>query len=124
MWQRPNCLFPPSVVRTAIACQIRLAHHVDIGVAHWRPSADLDWLDWLVGRLGGAALPRMMHAEAIVWAALAMRVDGTISIPLTGNAGADRLPGARPDETRLERFTHFAIGAMVQPEMLSCRRRG
>ena len=76
MWQRPNCLFPPSVVKTAIAGQIRLAHHVDIGVAHWRASADLDWLDWLVGRLGGAALPRMMHVEAIVWAALAMRVGG------------------------------------------------
>jgi hypothetical protein len=76
MWQRPNCLFPPSVVRTAIAGQIRLAHHVDIGVAHWRASADLDWLDWLVGRLGGATLPRIMHVEAIVWAALAMRLGG------------------------------------------------
>src|ERR1700684_2206000 len=32
MWQRPNCLCPPEVVRTAIGCGIRLAHHVDIGV--------------------------------------------------------------------------------------------
>jgi hypothetical protein len=76
MWQRPNCLFPPEVVRTAINAGIRLAHHVDIGVAHWRAAVDLDWLDWLVGQLGGAGLPRIMHVEAIVWAALAMRVGG------------------------------------------------
>jgi len=76
MWQRPNCLFPPPVVRTAIASGIPLAHHVDIGVAHWRASADLDWLDWLVGKLGGANLPRIMHVEAIVWSALAMRIGG------------------------------------------------
>jgi len=76
MWQRPNCLFPPEVVRTAIDNEIRLAHHVDIGVAHWRASADLDWLDWLVGKLGGENLPRIMHVEAIVWAALAMRIGG------------------------------------------------
>jgi hypothetical protein len=76
MWQRPNCLFPPEVVRTAISNGIHLAHHVDIGVAHWRASADLDWMDWLVGRLGGNRLPRIMHVEAIVWAALAMRVGG------------------------------------------------
>ena len=76
MWQRPNCLFPPEVVRTAIGRGIRLAHHVDIGVAHWRASADLDWLDWLVGSLGGTTLPRIMHIEAIVWSALAMRSGG------------------------------------------------
>ena len=76
MWQRPNCLFPPEVVRTAINAGIRLAHHVDIGVAHWRAAVDLDWLDWLVGQLGGAGLPRIRLVEAIVWAALAMRVGG------------------------------------------------
>jgi hypothetical protein len=76
MWQQPNCLFPPEVVRTAIGDGIQLAHHVDIGVAHWRASADLDWMDWLVGRLGGNRLPRIMHVEAIVWAALAMRIGG------------------------------------------------
>src|ERR1700722_18361361 len=53
MWQRPNCLFPPHVVQTAIGNGIRLAHHVDIGVAHWRASVDLPWLDWLIGKLGG-----------------------------------------------------------------------
>jgi len=76
MWQQPNCLFPPDVVRTAISNGIRLAHHVDIGVAHWRASVDLDWMDWLVEKLGGENLPRIMHVEAIVWAALAMRVGG------------------------------------------------
>jgi hypothetical protein len=76
MWQHPNCLFPPEVVRTAIETGIHFAHHVDIGVAHWRASADLDWLDWLVSKLGGANLPRVMHVEAIVWAALAMRIGG------------------------------------------------
>jgi hypothetical protein len=76
MWQKPNCLYPPEVVRTAIRKGIRLAHHVDIGVAHWRASADLDWLDWLVGELGGSRMPRIMHIEAIVWAALAMQAGG------------------------------------------------
>ena len=76
MWQQPNCLFPPEVVKAAIGDGIRLAHHVDIGVAHWRASADLDWLDWLVAKLGGTSLPRIMHVESIVWAALAMRVGG------------------------------------------------
>jgi len=76
MWQRPNCLYPPEIVRIAINSGIRLAHHVDIGVAHWRAVADLDWLNWLAGALGGNNLPRIMHVEAIVWAALAMRVGG------------------------------------------------
>jgi hypothetical protein len=79
MWQRPNCLLPPEVVRAAIAAQIPLARHVDIGVSHWRLSSDLaelDWIDWLIGKLGGTALPRMMHVEAIVWSAIAMRYGG------------------------------------------------
>jgi hypothetical protein len=76
MWQRPNCLLPPQVVRAAMEAKIPLARHVDIGVAHWRAGVDLDWVNWLIGRLGGANLPRMMHVEAIVWAALAMRQGG------------------------------------------------
>ena len=76
MWQRFHCLFPPEVVWTAFDDRIRLAHHGDIGVAHWRASADLDWLNWLIGRLGGTNLPRIPHVESIVWAALAMRVGG------------------------------------------------
>jgi hypothetical protein len=76
MWQQPNCLYPPPVVKTAIESRIPLAHHVDIGVAHWRATSDLDWLNWLVGKLGGERLPRIMHVEAIVWSALAMRIGG------------------------------------------------
>ena len=76
MWQQPNCLLPPEVVRKAIEQDITLARHVDIGVSHWRAGDDLAWLDWLIGKLGGASLPRMMHVEAIVWSALAMRLGG------------------------------------------------
>jgi hypothetical protein len=76
MWQRPNCLLPPEVVRGAMNAGLRLARHVDIGVSHWRCSGDLEWLDWMIGKLGGAALPRMMHVEAIVWSAIAMREGG------------------------------------------------
>ncbi len=81
MWQRPTCLFPPEVVRRAMDAGVRLAHHVDIGAAHWRGSPDLGWLDWLIGRLGGNRLPRLMHVEAIVWAALAMREGGSYLDP-------------------------------------------
>ena len=79
MWQQPNCLLPSSVVRTALAAGISLARHVDIGAAQWRRSeglAELEWLDRLLGRLGGASLPRVAHVEAIVWSAMAMRFGG------------------------------------------------
>jgi hypothetical protein len=76
MWQKPNCLFPTDVVRTAVSAGIRLAHHVDIGVAQWRNPVDLEWLDWLLGQIGPEGLPRNMHVEAIVWSALAMRIGG------------------------------------------------
>jgi len=79
MWQQPNCLLPAAVVRTALTAGISLARHVDIGVAQWRRSeglAELEWLDRLLGRLGGASLPRVPHVEAIVWSAMAMRFGG------------------------------------------------
>ena len=76
MWQKPNCLLPHSVVKAAMDANIALANHVDIGVAHWRGPADIDWLEWLIGKLGGDQMPRAMHIEAIVWAALAMRMGG------------------------------------------------
>ncbi len=76
MWQQPNCLLPAEVVRAAISNRIPLAQHVDIGVAHWRTYSDLDWLDWVLGKLGGASIPRVMHVEAIVWAAIAMHEGG------------------------------------------------
>jgi hypothetical protein len=79
MWQRPNCLFPAGIVDAALRSRIALAHHVDIGVAHWRANPDLDWLEWLVQKLGIADDPNArfaMHIEAIVWAAIAMREGG------------------------------------------------
>jgi hypothetical protein len=75
MWQRPTCLYPPEIVRTAMSGGIRLAHHVDIGVAHLRAPVDLDWLNWLVRKLD-CFHRNEMHIEAIVWAALAMRIGG------------------------------------------------
>jgi hypothetical protein len=79
MWQEPNCLLPAAIVDTALQRKISLAHHVDIGVAHWRAQVDLDWLEWLLTRLGIKEQPNArfsMHVEAIVWAAIAMRVGG------------------------------------------------
>ena len=81
MWQRPNCLLPAEVVNAALQAGIPLARHVDIGVAHWRAPVDLDWLEWLLGKLGGPNLPRVMHVEAILWAALAMRMGGGYLAP-------------------------------------------
>jgi hypothetical protein len=76
MWQKPSCLLPPEVVEAAIEARIPLAHHTDIGVAQWRLPIDLDWLNWLIEKLGSSPLPRSMHVESIVWAALAMRLGG------------------------------------------------
>lgn len=76
MWQPPSCLLPDETVRAAYAAGVPLAHHVDIGVAHARRNIDLAWLDWLIARLGGKDMPRVMHIEAIVWAALVMREGG------------------------------------------------
>jgi hypothetical protein len=76
MWQRPSCLLPDEVVRRAIDAKIGLAHHTDIGVAQWRLPIDLEWLDWQIEKLGSSQLPRSMHVESIVWAALAMRMGG------------------------------------------------
>lgn len=76
MWQPPSCLLPDSVVRSAYRASVKLAHHVDIGVAQLRNNLDLDWFDWLIGILGGKDIPRVMHVEAIAWAALAMTQGG------------------------------------------------
>jgi hypothetical protein len=76
MWQKPSCLLPPDVVEAAMTAGIALAHHTDIGVAQWRMPVDLEWLNWLIGKLGSPDLPRSMHVESIVWAALAMKIGG------------------------------------------------
>jgi hypothetical protein len=76
MWQKPSCLVPAESVRAAMERGIRFAHHVDIGVGGWRAPVDLDWLEWLLGRIDIHHSPRVMHIEAIVWAALAMRIGG------------------------------------------------
>ena len=79
MWQAPNCLSPTAMVNAALQKHITLAHHVDIGVAHWRAQPDLDWIEWLLVTLGIANDPNArfaMHIEAIVWAAIAMHQGG------------------------------------------------
>jgi hypothetical protein len=84
MWQKPTCLLPAPIVEAALRRNIGLAHHVDIGVSQWRADADLNWLDWLLGRLGLEDYPGAnfyMHIEAIVWAAIAMRVGGGYLCP-------------------------------------------
>jgi hypothetical protein len=82
MFQRPNCLLPPEIVSRAFEIGIPLADHVDIGVAHWRAGQDLEWIDWLIGKLGGDSLPRVMHVEAIIWAAIGMHEGGGHLDPL------------------------------------------
>ncbi|MDU6377509.1 MAG: hypothetical protein E6575_26050, partial [Bradyrhizobium sp.] len=76
MWQRPSCLLPDEVVTSAITAGVALAHHTDIGVAQWRQPVDLDWLNWLIATLEAPTLPRHMHIESIVWAAIAMKIGG------------------------------------------------
>ncbi|PSB25598.1 hypothetical protein [Stenomitos frigidus] len=76
MWQPPSCLQPLETVRAAFNASVKLAHHVDIGVAQWRRPVELTWLNWLLGELGGEAIPNSMFVEAIVWSALAMKFGG------------------------------------------------
>jgi hypothetical protein len=85
MWQKPTCLLPSAIVETALRRRVALAHHVDIGVAHWRADVDLSWLDWLLVKLGLGDYPQaefFMHIEAIVWAAIAMRAGGGYLSPV------------------------------------------
>jgi hypothetical protein len=76
MRQRPNCLLPESVVRTAYAADIAMADYTDIGVCQFRTPLDFVFIDRLIEDLGGANLPRSMHVESIVWAALAEHSGG------------------------------------------------
>lgn len=77
MRQGPNCLFPPAAVWKTFDLGVRLANHVDIGVAQTRADAiDLDWFDWLAREIGTREFAGFMHIEAIVWSAMAMRFGG------------------------------------------------
>jgi len=76
MWQRPTCFMRPDQIRLAMDKGIKLADHIDIGVAHWRTPVDFDWLEWLLSQLDFPSLSRYMHMEAFVWSALAMRLGG------------------------------------------------
>ena len=82
MWQPPSCLLPDETVMNAYRRGLPLAHHVDIGVAHARKNLDLAWLDGAIAQLAsGQPLPRAMHVEAIVWAAIAMKEGGAYLDP-------------------------------------------
>lgn len=76
MWQHPNCLLPEDVVRQAFETGIVMADHTDIGVAHARFPLGWGELERLIKALGGTAMPRSMHVESIIWAALAMSMGG------------------------------------------------
>lgn len=77
MRQGPDCLFPPPAVRATFDRGVRLANHVDIGVAQLRAGAvDPDWLDWLCAGMELDRFRPFMHIEAILWSALAMRFGG------------------------------------------------
>lgn len=77
MRQGPNCLLPPAAVRTAFDQGLKLANHVDIGLAQLRAGAvDPEWLDWAVRDLAVPAFRPFMHIEAIVWSAMARQIGG------------------------------------------------
>ena len=83
MRQGPNCLFPADAVRAVYDLGVRLANHVDIGVAQVQCGAiDLDWLDWLAASIDLNRFRSFMHIEAIVWSALAMKMGGTHLNPI------------------------------------------
>lgn len=77
MWQFPHCLLPPECVDAAINASIKLAHHADIGVSQLKKSSlDLEWFDWLIGKIGATDFPKIPHVEVIVWSAIAMKIGG------------------------------------------------
>ena len=110
MWQKPNCLLPHVTVKAAMNAGVPLAHHVDIGVAHWRGPDDIEWLDWFIGTIGGAHLPRVMHIEAIVWAALAMKMGGSYLDPVVWRCWQ------RTQVKRILRKLNVSGARLLQPE--------
>ena len=82
MWQRPNCLLPEDVVRTAFEAGVTMADHTDSGVCQTR-AVDWAFLEEMLLSIGGSQLPaNSMHVESIVWAALAVKQGGQHLDPL------------------------------------------
>lgn len=75
MRQKRHCLLPPEAMQAAFSTGLKIAHHTDIGVAQ-HSGLPWDWIDDLIGQLGGEALPRVPHVESIIWAMIAMRIGG------------------------------------------------
>jgi hypothetical protein len=77
MKQVSNCLLPIEIVEKAFKNNIKLADNTDIGVAQLnRNTINRLYLDNLIKKLGGENIPKEMHVESIIWAALAMRYRG------------------------------------------------
>ena len=87
MWQHPNRMLPASTVHAALSASIALARHVDIGVAQWRASQDLEWFDWMIGKLGGPALPGLCMWNRSFGRRSRCASAGDISIRKSGAAG-------------------------------------
>ncbi len=91
MWQRPNCLLPEAVVRRAFNLAIPMADHTDIGVCQYYSPLNLFLLEDMLERLSSEPLPRSMHIESIVWAALAARSGGGHFLPQVWQCYANTL---------------------------------
>lgn len=81
MYQQPNCLLPEEVVRRAFNANITMVDHTDIGVCQYYAPLNLFYLEDLIGRLSEKPLPRSMHIESIIWAALAAQSGGGLFLP-------------------------------------------
>jgi hypothetical protein len=120
MRQGPNCLYPPAAVRAAFDHGLRLANHVDIGVAQVRAGTiDPEWLDWAVRPLVQSQLSSFMHIEAI-------RAGHAVWRPASSAQGLALL-GTRPDQARGCRIgvagaLGAAAGAAGAYKMHPCKR--
>jgi hypothetical protein len=116
MWQRTNCLHPPEIVRKAFDLGVPLADHTDIGVCQFDGTLDWEWIDWFVGKIGGINLPRSMHVESIVWAALAMRAGGGHLCPQTWRCWSHGI------WTRLKIRANFSAATLLRRlDLSSCK---
>jgi hypothetical protein len=81
MYQPPNCLLPEDVVRRAFEEHITMADHTDIGVCQFNSPINFFYLEEILTKLSEKPLPRSMHIESIVWAALAAQWGGGHFLP-------------------------------------------